>query len=907
MPDWKREIERRLAGARMNPAAEHELIEELAQHLEDRYREMLSDNLDEAAASAAVLEELRDMDAKQWRQRRGKRRELEPVGMVASGRLMPDLAGDIRYGWRMMLRTPVLTLFAALSLALGIGANTTVFTIINSLLLHPIVAADPSRLAMVYETGVRDSREANSKLPLSYANFEDYTDSQQCFRGMAGFTPPQIFTLENQGGAENVFGEFVTAQYVDVLGIAPAAGRFFLPQEDRTPGSAPVVVMSYAAWKTRFGGSPEIIGRTLELNHLPYTVVGVAPRGFLGVSALFGPDVWLPATMAERGAFTGALSDRGKPLFRAFGRLKPGFTIQRAEAGMKPIAAALERQYPETNQGRVAAVRPLGDELFSSGGGAGGLAFGSAVLLTIVLLVLGIACSNVANLLLARAVSRRTEIALRLAIGANRARLIRQMLTESVLLSLLGCAGGLAVGYAGCRFVWSFVPANVARNMIAPRLDATVLFFALLVSLLSVFLFGLAPALRASKTDLAAALKEESRSSDRGRRAVSFANILLIAQVAFSMLCLITAALFFRSIQHAYAISPGFQTTRLALLLVDPRQAGYDQTRAEEFYREARRRVGGLPGVALVSWASGPPFWHSASRTIEIEGSEQRKRSDRIATVTFTVDTDYFTTMAIPTVAGRVFNENDREGTVPAAIVNQTLAKHYWPRSEPLGHRFRFSGDATWREVVGVVKNANYNTLGEEPQACVYVPLRQNFSYGMYLYVRSQEDPARLLPAMEREIRGMDASLEIGDVRTGSTLIQAVLWGPMVGVALLGVFGSLALTLASVGLYGVMAYSVSQRRREMGLRAALGAAPSVVLRLIMREGMTLVCYGIGAGMAAGLLAGRLLSRMLFGISPADPISLAAAAGALLVVAFLACYVPARSATRIDPMRALREG
>lgn len=905
MPDWRSEIARRMADARLDPASEHELIEELAQDLEDRYREMLAGGEDETAAREAVLRGVGDIDTSRWRRQSG-RSQLSPAGSASSGNIVLDFFRDLHYGWRVVRRTPALTFLAALSLALGIGANTTVFTIINTLLLHPIVASDPAQLAMVYEVGSKDTPQATTHLPLSYLNFQDYAKSQHCFAEMAAFTPPELLTLGGQAAPQNMFGEFVTARYFDALGISPALGRFFLPQEDTAPGSAPVAVMSYAAWKTRFGGAPGVIGRTLELNRVAFTVVGVAPKNFLGLSPMFGPDVWLPATMAETGSARGALSDRGKPLFRSFGRLKSGFTLQRAQAVFEPLAVALEREYPDSNQGRRIAVRPLSEELFSNAGGSGGLAFGSAVLLAIVMLVLGIACSNVANLLLARGLARRSEIAVRLSMGAERTRLIRQMLTESVLLSLLSCPCGIALGYAGCRFVWSFVPANVAANMTTPRMDATVLLFALAVSLLTAIFFGLAPALRASKTDVAEALKEESRSAGRTRRMVSLGNLLLVAQVAFSMVCLLTAALFFRSIQRAYAIDPGFQTSRLAIFLVDPHQAGYDQTRAKEFYREARQRVSALPGVASDSWASGPPFWRTASRTIEVEGAEQRKKADGIATVDFTVDTDYFATMGIELLHGRTFAETDRDGTLPVAVVNDTLAERYWPRGDALGHRFQFAGDPMWRQVVGIVKTANYTTLGEAPQPCVYIPLRQNFSGGMYLYVRSQGEPQRLLAEVQREIRSMDANLQIGDVRTGAGLIQNVLWGAIVGVSLLGVFGSLALVLASVGLYGVIAYSVTRRRREIGLRVALGASPSAVVRLILGEGMALVACGVGIGLGVGLLAARLLSRMLFGIGPSDPISLAAAAAVLLAVAFIACYVPARAATHIDPITALRD-
>src|SRR6516162_1403099 len=450
----------------------------------------------------------------------------------------------------------------------------------------------------------------------------------------------------------------------------PALGRFFLPSEAREPGSAPVAVMSYGAWQARYGGARDILGRTLELNNIAFKVIGVAPKDFLGVSAVFGPDVWLPATMSERlspAEFRSALSDRAKPLFRGVARLGDGFSIGRAQASLEPLAAALAREYPESNEGHGISVRPITDELFMTAGGASGLTLASAVLLLVVMLVLGIACSNVANLLLARAESRRHEIGLRLAIGASRGRLIRQLLTESALLSVVSCIAGVGLGYVGCRFVWSFVPTQYIHNMVAPKFDGGVLGFAVLVSLVTAALFGLAPALRASRTDVAAALKEETTAAGSSPRSLSFTNALVIGQVSFSLLCLIIAALFFRSIGRAYAIDPGFQTNHLALVMMNPSQAGYDPQRVKEFYRVTRDRIQSLPGAVSVSWASGMPFWNSASRSVVIEGAEARKNSENLQTVSIIVGTDYFRTMGIPLVAGRVFNDGDREKSLPVA------------------------------------------------------------------------------------------------------------------------------------------------------------------------------------------------------------------------------------------------
>ena len=901
MPDWKREIESRLDQSGTDPASQYDLVQELAQHLEDRYQDLIAGGSAESAARASVLAELHDM---QQVRRAHTRPSALPPG-APPGSVLSDLARDVRYGWRVIRKTPILTFFAIASLSLGIGANSTVFTIINTLLLHPLPVREPSRLVTVYETDV--SQRGRNHLPVSYANFEDYADQQRCFQGMAAFTPPLVLTIQRSAGSERVFGEFVTAQYFTSLGLSPAAGRFFLEEEDRHPGAAPVAILSYNAWQSRFGGSQEAIGRKVTLNRTVFTVVGVAPPGFLGISATFGPDLWLPATMAETASpmeFANALSDRAKPLFHTIGRLKSGFNLKSAQAQLETVSSNLRRQYPDSNEERAIAVRPITDELFSSSGGSNGVVFGSAVLLVIVALILGIACSNVANLLLARATARRQEIAVRLAIGANRGRIIRQMLAESLLLSVLSCAVGLAIGFAGCQFVWSFVPGDVVGNMVTPRLDGNVVAFSLALALITAFLFGLAPAMRASRPDVITALKEETRTA--GRVKGSLAGLLLVGQVAFSLVCLVTAALFFRSVQRAYKIDPGFDTRHLTIFMLNPAQAGYGEARVKEFYRAVRDQVSTLPGVSSVSWAAGPPFWHSAAHSVVIEGAEQRRKTAQFSSVVITVDTGYFRTMAIPLQKGRTFDDRDREETVPVAVINDALAREHWPTGDALGHRLQFAGEKTWRQVIGVVKNANYTTLGESPQPCVYTPLRQNFSEGMALYVKAEGDPSGLLSAVQREVRNLDSNIDINDVRTGQKLLDQVLWTPKVGVALLGVFGSLALVLASVGLYGVMAYAVSQRRREIGVRSALGASRVTVINLILGDGLRLVCYGVAAGLGAALLVGRALSRMLFGISSADPLSYAAASLTLIVVALIACYLPARAATRIDPMIALRD-
>jgi predicted permease len=653
-----------------------------------------------------------------------------------------------------------------------------------------------------------------------------------------------------------------------------------------------------------------VIGKTLEINGTPFTVIGVAPQGFLGVSAIFGPDVWLPATTAQQVLpieLQDVLRERGKPFFQGIARLKPGVSRSQAEASLQTVAATLLQEDPDANAGHTISVQPVTTALFSSTGGERGLALASTVLLLIVGLVLLIACSNVANLLLARAVTRRQETAVRLAIGASRGRLVRQLLTESVLLGLVGGIAGLGIGYEGCRFLWSFRPPEYARNLVDPKLDATVFLFGLLLSLATGFIFGIVPAMRASRTGLVESLKEETHVTGPSGRSARFQKTLLAGQVAFSLVSLIAASLFLRAVQRAYDIDPGFDNRHLAVLMLNTEQQGRDVVRTKAFHREVENRVSRIPGVQAVTWASNLPFWSSASRGVFIEGQQLLRKSETISTVTNTIDLDYFKTMQIPLLQGRVFNEGDQEGSLPVVVINEDLARRYWPNGNAVGNHLRFSGDTVRRQIIGVVKTTNYTTLGEAPQPCLYLPLGQNPRGSSNLYVRSAGDPSLVLAEVQRGIKDVDPKVQVTDVRTGAKIVNQVLWNARIVLGMLGIFGLLALALASVGLYGILAYSVRSRQRELGVRMALGASRSDVLRFVLQQGMVLVGIGVGAGLAIALLVGRAFSRMLFGLSPADPVSLIGASAVLLLVAALACYLPALAASRMDPMQALREG
>ncbi len=824
--------------------------------------------------------------------------------------LASDLLRNTKYALRSLGRAPAFSFFAILTIALGIGATTTVFTVVNTILLHPLPASDPSHLVSLYTTDVKGQKQSGSLLPTSYLNLRDYQNRNTALSSAGGFSPPLVLTLTENTGSERLFGQLVTSGYFETLGLQPVKGRFFLPGEISTPGSAPVAVLSYNAWKIRFHQDANIVGRTIEINETPFVIVGVAPQGFLGVSAIFGPDVWLPATMASQVLpipMQDILRDREKPFFQAVGRLKPGIDRGQAQANLQTIASSLQQEFPDANAGHTISVQPITTALFSSTGGEGGATFVSAVLLAIVGLVLLIACSNVANLLMARAVKRQHEIAVRLAIGASRSRLFRQLITESFVLAIFGGAAGLWVGYEGCRFLWSFRPADVARNLADPKLDSTVFLFAFLLSIVTAFIFGVIPSLRASKTDLVDSLKEESHLAAPSAGSARLQKMLLSGQVALSLVSLVAASLFLRAVQHAYTIDPGFDEKHLAVFMMNPEQVGYDAAQLQAFHRDVKDRVSALPGISAASWASNMPFWSSASRSVSIEGQEQKKPSEMLNTVTNTVDVDYFQVMHIPLLNGRDFTDRDRDGSLPVIIVNDDLARRYWPGGDAIGKRLHLVGDSVTRQVVGVVKNSNYTTLGEAPQPCIYLPLRQNPGASVTLYVRAARDPESALGEVQREVKALAPKVEISDIRTGARFMDQILWSARIVVSMLGVFGLLALLLASVGLYGLLAYLVRGRQREIGVRMALGASRSAILLLVLRQGMVLVCTGVGIGLALSLMIGRAFARMLFGLNPADPLSLASACSALILVAALACYLPALAASRMDPMGALREG
>lgn len=823
------------------------------------------------------------------------------------GSWLRDCAQDLHYGMRTLRRSPGFSFVAVVTIALGIGASTAVFTVINTFFLNSVPIPNPSTLVAVYAVPQNADPHANNPQPISFPDLEDYQEKNKAFINLAGYSSPLPISFSEGKNADRLFAELVTGNYFAALGIVPALGRFPSAQEDRVAGGDPIMVIGYGMWQRRFGADPSVIGRVVYMNERPFTIIGVAPPAFKGINAIFGPDLWIPSMMAADilpAPSHDALRQRSKPLFTGIGRLRPGISMLQAEADLKTIAASLKSEYPDSDADRTVSLVTMSDAALGIYFRQQML-FGSFVLAAIVALVLLIACSNVASLLLARAAARRQEIAVRLALGARRGRLIRQLLTESLLIAGFSGIVGFCIAIAGVRFLWSFRPAEYAQNFVDLKINGTVLGFAIVVSMLSGLIFGIAPALESSRPGMMETLKEDTKGSGRSRRAFHLGNVLVVGQVALSLVSLVTASLFLHSIVRATAIDPGFQTDHLAVFMLNPGQVGYDKPRTENFYRDVRNRLAAQPGVVSASWASNLPLWGRAVNGIVIEGKEQQRKSEAVTSVLNTIDTGYFSTTGIPIMGGRDFTDDDREGSLPVAIINQAMAARYWPNQNAIGKRFRLAGENGYRQIVGIAKNANYQTLGESPRSCIYIPLQQNFSDSMVLYVRTTGNSAQMLMPAEHVIHDVDPQMPIPDARTGRKIVEQALWTASMGVGMLSLFGLVALGLASIGLYGLLSYSVNQRQREISIRMALGADRMQVLQLILRQGLRLVSIGIVIGIALAFFSALALSSALYGVGTADTLSFLGASFVLLLISGLACYVPARTASEVNPLSGLR--
>ncbi len=821
---------------------------------------------------------------------------------------MQKLWQDLRYGVRTFIKAPGFTLVAVLSIALGIAANTTVFTVVNAMLFKPMPVAEPDRLVALYTS------EPNSAMPhsFSFPDYKDYRDHNDVFSDLFVHYGVSVSLKNRDDKAELIWGELVTGNYFTGLGVRPAIGRTLTPDDDRTPGGHPLTILNHAFWQSRFGGDPNIVGRIVRLNGHDYTVIGVARQGFSGTRFLgYIPDVWLPFSMHAQVVreSEGWETSRGNTQFNVNGRLKPGVSIEQATAAMNLHARQLAQAYPQTNANKSIGMVPAGTKTQPEITLMGYLPVAAGLMMGIVGLVLLIACANVANLLLARASVRRREIAVRLAIGASRGRLARQLLTESVLLSLAGGALGLLLA----QWVMALVPATAPKLDFATMdvnydlsPDRRILGFTLLISIATGLVFGLLPALQASRPDLVAALKGEAQAAS-GRRRFNSRNWLVVAQVALSLMLLVGAGLFVKSMYNAQEMDPGFEPERILLANVNVELHGYDEARGRNFYKRVTERIKALPGVEAASLGAWLPLGpDNNSSTVNVEGYVPRYANERIE-IGYTITGDnYFQTMKTPIVQGRGFTENDDEKSARVVVVNETMARHFWPNQNPVGKRLRL-GDSPepFYEVVGVARNGKYYLLGEGPTNFMFLPLRQNYVGEVTLIAQTSARPDSLAAAIRQEVAGLDSELPVYGVKTMPEYLDRLLSGPKSIAVLVGVFGLIALLMSAVGLYGVMSYAVAQRTREIGIRMALGAQTATVFSLVIKQGMRLALVGVTIGLIAAFGLTRLLTSLLYGVSATDPLTFVAIALLLTVVALAACWIPARRATKVDPLVALR--
>jgi predicted permease len=814
---------------------------------------------------------------------------------------------DLKYGIRLLGRAPGFTAAAVLSLALGIGANTTIFTLVNAVLLNPLPVEDPSRLISLFTTDDRNAGPFGAFAPTSDLNFKDYRERNVVFADLAAHAGVGVSVTGGGGNPEQIFGEIVTGNYFSVLGARPLLGRGFLPDEDQTAGSKLVTVLSYNLWQTRFGGDRSMVGQTVTLNNQAFTVVGVMPQGFKGTNTIGAPALWVPYMtypVTTAGFFRAGINTRRTLLFNVTGRLKPGTTLAAAESNLRAIGSQLASEFPAENQGRSVSLVPLARATINPAF-RNNIVVAGGLLMTIVGLVLLIACANVANLLLARAAVRQKEIAVRLSLGASRSRLIRQLLTESLLLAVTGGALGLLFAYWAEDVLWSFRPPFLQDGAIDLALDLRVLSFTAGIAVLTGVLFGLAPAVQSSRPDLANGLKERTSVPTGTSSLWSVRNVLVCVQMALSLVALVGAGLFLRSLQNAQRIEPGFDAEQLAVLTFNLGAQGYTEPRGREFQRVALERASSIAGVESATLANNIPLLQGGFlRSIFLEGQDTSDRSNgRLVQINIVGDR-YFETAGIPLVRGRMFETADQPSTPAVVIINETMAERFWPDGDAIGKRFKFFGQDNFQQVVGIAKDSKYNFIGEDATPFIYQPFSQVYQPVMSLFVKAA-NPEAVIGLLRAEIQQLDRNLPLTNVFTLMTVFAQGLWAPRMGASLLAIFAVLSLTLAVIGVYGVMAYSVTQRTREIGIRMALGASRREVLRLVVSQGLRLTAIGVVVGLAVSFALARLVATLLFGVGSADAVTFISVSLVLAVAALGATYLPARRATKIDPMVALR--
>ncbi len=801
---------------------------------------------------------------------------------------------DIRYGIRSLRKRPGATVVALITLALGIGVNTAIFSAVDSILLRPLPLKDPDRIVSIWERTLRVGINQNEVAP---ANFFDLRNQNQVFDGI-GAHGPQDLNLSGGGEPERLTGELVTANVFSLLGVEPALGRTFLPDEDQ-PGQEHVVVLSDALWQRRFNRDPSILNRNIVLNGESFTVVGVMPRGFFFPAR--ETELWIPWAMEPEQA-----SGRGDHYLRLVARLKPGTTIEQANADVESIAQRLSAEYPRTNEGLGFVVHSLHQDY------VGNLRLPILVLFAAVGLVLLIACANVANLLLAQATTRRREIAIRIALGARRWTIVRQLLVESLLLACAGGLLGVLGAFWGVQGLSKLLPENLSKLQDV-SIDARVFMFTLGVSLLTAIVFGGVPALLAARAKPGETLSDVARDPAGGSSGRHVRRVLVVSEVALAVVLLVGAGLLIRSFQLLRQVNTGFTTDNVLTMRMVLPVPKYRQPEARRaFYDEVLLRIATVPGVESAGVITFLPLsFNGMNFSFSVEGHPAPGDMKLPFALYRVVSPDYFRAMGITLQRGRFFNAHDTAESMPVTLVSRRLAAQYWPGEDPVGKRIKIGpldSPNTWLTVAGVVDDVRQAGLYGDPRMDLYVPYaqeRRGFVAPRDLVLRTKGDAASVVAAVRQAVWSVDKDQPVSNVRTMDQVFATAIARERFQALLLGMFAALALVLACVGLYGVISYSVAQRTHEIGVRVALGAQPRDVLRLVIWQGMILTLAGLAAGITVGLLATRVLSDMLYGVTTTDPLTFVGVPAFLLLVAFLACYIPARRATRIDPLVALR--
>jgi len=818
---------------------------------------------------------------------------------------MENLIKDIRYGVRMLMKNPGVTTVAVITLALGIGANTAIFSGVSAFLMKPLSVPNAAELIRPLEV----SEDRGLRDEFSYPDFLDYREQSTSFSGLAAEDMIQA-AVDTENQNDVMWGQVVSANYFDVLQVKPILGRGFIPGEDKTPGANHVVVLSHSFWQRRMASDPNIVGKTVQLNDRAYEVIGVTPDYFVGTKFALALDFWSPISMAEElRRDPGLLAERDSHWMNVIGRLKPGVSVEQASAEFDTVAARLNQAYPNMRAATTKAqVLTETDGRWEDMGTV--FKSASAIAMAIVGLILLIACANVANLMLARAAGRRKEIGIRLALGANRARLVRQLLTESMLLSIVGGGLGLLLAFWVTKLMEGFIPVleyNIVSNFFA--LDSRALVFTLIVSLGTGLIFGLAPAWHSSNPELVPVLKGGAESARRKkRRGLGLRNVLVVAQVALSLVVLVCGGLFIKSFRKAQTMDPGFDNANGLIVSLSPTLIGYQDDQSRQFYKQVLERVSHVPGVDAVSYARTLPLGDSSNSNGPIlkEGETLAKGSAGRVIMTNVISPGYFKTMQIPIVDGRDFDDRDQPKTQRVVIVNQQMAEMLWPGESAVGKRITIGVDSRdLYEVVGVVKTGKYRALAEDPKPFFYYAMGQRRPAPAAMVVRAGVDPRSLVGAIRSEVQAIDRRVPLSGVKTMDEHKTYALWAPNMAASFSVAFAVVAILLSAVGLYSVMAYVVSQRTREVGIRMALGANRGDVMRMITRQGMRLAAIGVGIGLLLSLALAQVLSSLLIGVSGYDVMTFILVPVLLSVVALVACYLPARRATKVDPLVALR--